>query len=57
MTGSGKINLSLYDRFIEIGAVTQCDRKLKTGESVRVVSTDETGLVVVEPLVKDNRDE
>lgn len=54
MTGSGKINLSLLDRFVEIGAVTSADRKLKTGESVRIVATDETGMVVVEPVIQDS---
>lgn len=53
MTGSGKINLSLLDRFVEIGAVTKCERKLKTGESVRIIATDETGLVVVEPMLNE----
>lgn len=50
MKGAGKINLTLQERFVEIGAVTSCDRKLMTGESVRIVATDETGLVVVEPI-------
>ena len=53
MKGSGKINLTVQERFVEIGAVTPCDRKLMTGESVRVVATDETGLVVVEPVDKE----
>jgi hypothetical protein len=52
MSGSGKINVTVQERFIEIGAVTKCDRKLATGESVRIVATDEMGLVVVEPLKK-----
>lgn len=50
MKGTGKINLTLQERFIEIDAMTTAERKLATGESVRVVSTDETGVVVVEPL-------
>ena len=50
MKGSGKITLTIQERFVEIGAVTSSDRKLMTGESVRGVATDETGLVVVEPL-------
>ncbi|MBQ2726646.1 MAG: hypothetical protein IJF78_13155 [Clostridia bacterium] len=50
MKGAGKINLTIQERFVEIGAMTSSDRKLMTGESVRVVATDETGLVVVEPL-------
>ena len=52
MAGAGKINVTVQERFIEIGAVTKCDRKISTGESVRIVATDETGLVVVEPLKK-----
>jgi len=56
MKGAGKINLTIQERFVEIGAVTSCSRKLKTGESVRVVATDETGLVVVEPLDSAKKD-
>jgi len=52
MPGSGKINVTVQERFLEVGAVTACERKLTTGESVRIVGTDETGLVVVEPLKK-----
>ena len=48
--GSGKITLTVQERFIEADAVTTADRKLRTGEVVRVVATDETGLLVVEPL-------
>ncbi|MGN1346915.1 MAG: hypothetical protein ACI4V1_09015 [Eubacteriales bacterium] len=50
MQGSGKINLTVQERFIEVAAVTKSERKLVTGESVRVVSTNEAGLVVVEPM-------
>ena len=50
MKGSGKVNLTMQERFIEIDAVTNADRRLATGESVRVVATNETGMVVVEPL-------
>lgn len=53
MKGSGKINLTVQERFIEIDAVTPCSRKLTTGESVRVTATDENGMVVVEPIAKD----
>lgn len=52
MSGSGKVNLTIQERFIEVDAMTTTDRKLATGESVRVVSTDETGMLVVEPLGK-----
>lgn len=51
MSGTGKINLTLQERFIEAEAVTACDRTIKTGETVRVVGTDEVGTLVVEPLI------
>ncbi|MBO5219523.1 MAG: hypothetical protein J6C52_08840 [Clostridia bacterium] len=50
--GRGKINLTLQDRFIEVDAITRAEEPLKTGETVRVVSTDEAGLVVVERVVE-----
>ncbi len=50
--GSGKITLTIQERFIEAEAVTTADRKLATGEPVRVVATDGTGMLVVEPLSK-----
>lgn len=49
-TGSGKITLTVQERFIEAEAVTTAERKLATGEPVRVVATDNAGLLVVEPL-------
>ena len=53
MTGSGKITLTLQERFIETDAVTACDRTIKTGETVRIVATDEVGTLVVEPVIKE----
>ncbi len=50
MKGAGKINVALKERFLEIDAVTPATRKLATGESVRIISTNETGMVVVEPI-------
>ncbi|MBE6560731.1 MAG: hypothetical protein E7662_06370 [Ruminococcaceae bacterium] len=50
--GSGKITLTIQERFIEADAMTTADRKLATGEPVRVVATDGTGMLVVEPLSK-----
>ena len=50
MKGTGKVNITLQERLVEVNAVTACDRKLVTGESVRVVGTDETGVLVVEPF-------
>ncbi len=50
--GRGKINITVQDRFIEIDAISASEDILKTGETVRVVSTDEAGLVVVERIIK-----
>lgn len=53
MKGSGKITLTLQERFIEVDAVTPCDRTIKTGETVRIVATDEVGTLVVEPVMSN----
>ena len=50
--GRGKINITVQDRYIEVDAITASEDTLKTGETVRVVSTDENGLVMVERVVK-----
>ena len=53
MSGTGKINLTLQERFIEVDAVTPCSRVIKTGETVRIIATDEVGTLVVEPAIKE----
>lgn len=50
MQGTGKINITLQERFLEVTAMTAADRKIATGESVRIVATDENSVVVVEPI-------
>ncbi len=50
MSGSGKINITLQERFIEVDAVTTAERKLTTGESVRIISINETGMLLVVPV-------
>ena len=50
MQGTGKINITLQERFLEVSAMTNVDRKIATGESVRIVATDENSVVVVEPI-------
>lgn len=50
MKGTGKINITIQERLIEVNAVTAAERKLATGENVRVVGTDEAGILVVEPF-------
>ena len=51
-TGRGKINIVVQDRYVELAAVTDSDDTLRTGETVRVISTDEMGLVMVERAIK-----
>ncbi|MBE6551373.1 MAG: hypothetical protein E7665_04485 [Ruminococcaceae bacterium] len=48
--GKGKITLVLQEKFSEVYAITQESETIKTGESVRVVSTNGLDLVVVERL-------
>ena len=50
--GRGKITLTVQDRLIEIDAISGGEEGFKTGETVRVVSVDESGLVVIERVVK-----
>lgn len=47
MRGSGKINIIIQDKFTEIAAMTEDDTDIRTGEMVRVLATDETGMLVV----------
>ena len=49
-TASGKVMLTLQEKYIEATAITMGSETLKTGTYVRVVSTDEIGTLVVEPL-------
>jgi len=53
MSGNGKINLTLQERFLEVDAVTSCNRIIKTGETVRVIATDESSTLVVEPVINE----
>lgn len=48
--GSGKINVVVQGTYTEVSAITNEMETLKTGEAVRVVATDETGLLVVERI-------
>lgn len=53
-SGQGKVNVTLNETFMELEAVTQADRRLRTGETVRVTGTDDRGVLIVEPLETDN---
>ncbi|PKM62944.1 MAG: hypothetical protein CVU97_02910 [Firmicutes bacterium HGW-Firmicutes-21] len=50
--GNGKITVIIQGTYSEVRAITNEAETLKTGEAVRVVSTDETGLLVVERVKK-----
>jgi membrane protein implicated in regulation of membrane protease activity len=49
-TGSGKVTLTLQETYTELNAITTASQTLKTGSYVRVVSVDDSGTLVVEPL-------
>ena len=50
--GRGKITINVQDRLIEVDAISGGEDAFKTGETVRVVSVDESGLVVIERVIK-----
>ncbi len=49
-TASGKVTLTVQEKYIEATAITAAPEVLKTGSYVRVVSTNETGTLMVEPI-------
>lgn len=50
--GSGKVNLTVQEKFSEFTAITTSGDQLKTGTYVRVVAVSEAGVLVVEPIEK-----
>jgi len=50
--GSGKINLTVQEKFSEFTAITTAGDELKTGAFVRVVAVSQSGVLVVEPVAK-----
>ena len=50
--GSGKVNLTVQEKFSEFTAITTASDKLTTGTFVRVVAVSESGVLVVEPVAK-----
>lgn len=50
--GSGKINLTVQEKFSEFTAITTSAEQLKTGAFVRVVAVSPSGVLVVEPIDK-----
>lgn len=51
--GTGKVTMTLQEKYCELSAITVFPEKLTTGSYVRVVAVDGTGVLVVEPLVED----
>lgn len=49
-TASGKVTLTLQEKYIEVTAITTVNQTLPTGSYVRVVSAGEDGTLVVEPI-------
>lgn len=48
--GTGKINITIQEKYSELSAMTTETTDIKTGEMVRVVATDEVGILMVERL-------
>lgn len=48
--GSGKVTVTLQEKFCEYTAITAASETLKTGSYVRVVSVSDGGVLLVEPL-------
>lgn len=55
MSGMGKVNITLQEKYSEFNAMTKETEIIKTGEMIRVVSTDDVGYVVVERLNNNNK--
>ena len=52
-TATGKVTVTVQEKFSEFTAITKHDKTIKTGTYVRVVAVDEAGTLMVEPLVKE----
>ncbi len=50
--GSGKVSLTVQEKFSEFTAITTSAEQLKTGAFVRVVAVSPSGVLVVEPIDK-----
>ncbi len=54
-SGVGKVNVIVQEKFTEVQAMTHESSAIKTGETVRVVATDELGLFVVERVISTEK--
>lgn len=50
--GTGKVTLTVQEQYSEFTAVTSSESKLDTGSFVRIISVNEAGILLVEPLSK-----
>ena len=50
-TGSGKVNLTLQEQYVELEAVTDCDHPLQVGSQVQVSGVTAGNTLVVRPVV------
>ena len=55
--GTGKVTLTLQEKYSELSAITTSEQKIATGSLVRVVAVDGTGILLVEPLITDKKEE
>ena len=53
---TGKVTMTLHEKYCEFEAITTSKETLKTGSYVRVVAVDGAGVLVVEPLAKKERE-
>lgn len=54
--GTGKVTITLQEKYSEISAITTSEQKIATGSLVRVVAVDGTGTLLVEPLIADKKE-
>lgn len=55
MKGSGKIMITIQDKYSEIPVVTRDPSDIQTGEMVRVVAVNEAGVLIVERTEQSNK--
>ncbi len=53
---TGKVTMTLQEKYCELDAITTADYTLATGSYVRVIAVDGTGVLVVEPLAGEGAD-
>ena len=54
---TGKVTMTLQEKYCEFDAITTSTQTLKTGSYVRVVAVDGAGVLMVEPIAKPTKQE